>query len=44
VWRFAVKNGFISLLPDTPGTNKKDLHEEREPRNSSGLQDFLVDA
>jgi hypothetical protein len=44
VWRFAIKNNFISLLPDAPGTNQKDLHEERKPRNSSVLQDFLVDA
>jgi hypothetical protein len=44
VWRFAFKNDFISLLPDTPCTNQKDLHEERKPRNNSGLQDFLVDA
>jgi hypothetical protein len=44
VWRLAIKNDFISLCPDTPCTNQKDLHEERKPRNSSGLQDFLVDA
>jgi hypothetical protein len=42
--RLAVKNDFISLLPNTPGTNQKDLHEEREPENSSGLQDLLVNA
>jgi hypothetical protein len=40
----AIKNDFISLRPDTPSTNQKDLHEERKPRNSSGLQDFLVNA
>jgi hypothetical protein len=43
-WRLAVKNGFISLLPNTPCTNQKDLHKEREPKNSSGLQDLLVNA
>jgi hypothetical protein len=44
MWRLAVKIDFISLLPNTLGTNQKDLHEEREPKNSSGLQDPLVDA
>jgi hypothetical protein len=44
MWRLAVKNDFVSLLPNTPSTNQKDLHEEREPKNSSGLQDLLVDA
>jgi hypothetical protein len=44
VWRLVLKNDFISLFPNTPGTNHNDLHEEREPKNRSGLQDLLVNA
>jgi hypothetical protein len=44
VRRLAFKNDIVSLLPNTPGTNHKDLHEEREPKNRSILQDLLVNA
>jgi hypothetical protein len=44
VWRLVFKNDIVSLFPNTPGTNHKDLHEEREPKNRSGLQDLLVNA
>jgi hypothetical protein len=44
VRRLAFKNNIVSLFPNTPGTNHKDLHEEREPKNRSGLQDLLVNA
>jgi hypothetical protein len=44
VRRLVFKNDIVSLFPNTPGTNHKDLHEEREPKNRSGLQDLLVNA
>jgi hypothetical protein len=32
VWRLAVKNGFISLLPNTPSTNQKISMKKGSPK------------
>jgi hypothetical protein len=40
----AFKNNIVSIFPNTPGTNQKDLREEREHKNRFGLQDLLVNA